>query len=194
MKEITIKVTGTSPILLHSDRLANPLDPNKKKIAPIASKRKKTDDDHLELARLEFAGSIYHDEKLGPYFPGRNIKAALIRSATKTKEGPKFRSGMVVLEDKCKLEYKGPREVDALFKDERFVDMRSVVVQRSRTMRCRPVFQEWELSFTACYDENVLEKEDIIRVAQTAGRLVGFGDYRPDNGGDFGRFEIVEAA
>lgn len=192
MKNITIKITGTSAILVHSDRLANPLDPLGKKLKELTSKRKKTDADHEMIARLEWEGGLYHDAKIGPYLPGRMIKAMLIRGGTKTKEAPKIKTGVVVMTDRMKLAYSGPREIDALWAAGTFTDMRSVVVQRARLMRCRPIFPEWSVVAELVYDEAVIDKASLLQIANTAGALVGMGDFRPEKGGDFGRFEVEE--
>lgn len=190
MEKITLKITGTSPILMHSDRMANPLDPIKKRLAPITAKRKKTDDDHEEIAHIEWEAGMYFDESTGPYLPGRMVKAMLIQGAKKTKDGPKIKSGVVVMTDKCRLEYAGPRKLDEMWKAKKFVDMRSVVVQRARLMRCRPIFPEWFIIAEMVFDGSVIDRADIVRIAETAGALVGMGDYRPENGGDFGRFTV----
>ena len=95
MDIVTIKLTGTAPILLHSDRLSNPLDSLTKEIKTYTGKRKKTDEDHAEIARLEWTGGMYYDEKTGPYLPARNIKAMLISAAKKTKDGPKAKTGLI---------------------------------------------------------------------------------------------------
>src|SRR5574344_33054 len=116
MEKITLKITGTSAILMHSDRMANPLDPIKKRLAPITAKRKKTDDDHGEIAHIEWEAGMYYDEDLGPYLPGRMAKAMIIQYAKKKKDGPKIKSGVVVMTDKCKLEYSGPRKLDEMWK------------------------------------------------------------------------------
>lgn len=192
MEQVTIKITGTSPLLMHSDRMVNRFDPLTRSMALVHGKKKKTDEDHLEMAKLEWHGGIYHDAKLGPYVPARNVKAALINAAKKTKEGPKVKSGIVIMESMCKLVYKGPRDLASLWADGSFTDIRSVAVQSSRVMRCRPVFQEWATTFTVVFDTAVVDRADILRFAETAGQLVGIGDYRPANGGDFGRFEAEE--
>ena len=194
MEKITLKITGTSAILMHSDRMANPLDPIKKRLTPLTSKKKKTDDDHEEIAHIEWEAGMYYDEDLGPFIPGRMIKAMLIQGAKKTKDGPKIKSGVVVMTDKCKLEYSGPRDLEKMWKAKKFVDMRSVVVQRARLMRCRPIFPEWSVTAEIVFDGGVIDRADIVRIAETAGALVGMGDYRPENGGDFGRFTVEVAA
>lgn len=192
MKTMKAKLTGNAPILMHADTLANPLDPLKKELAVYTSKRKKTDEDHEEIARLEWLGGMYFDEKIGPYIPARMIKAALIGAAKKTKEGPKIRSGVIVTIDKNKLVYDGPRTTEAMWKTRKFTDIRSVVVQRARLMRCRPVFYDWSCEFELIFDENVVDKSDILRLLDTAGTMIGIGDFRPECGGDFGRFSSEE--
>lgn len=192
MQTIKVRITGKSPLLMHSDRLANPLDPLKKELATYTSKRKKTDEDHEEISRLEWSAAMYFDENIGPYIPGTMIKATLINSAKKTKEGPKARSGLIVTTNKARLEYDGPRTKDKLWKSGKFADIRSVVVQRARLMRCRPIFNEWSCEVELVYDPSVLDKADIFRFLETSGMMVGIGDFRPQYGGDFGRFVAEE--
>jgi hypothetical protein len=59
MKTVSVKITGKAALLMHSDRFANPLDPLTKAHKELTSKRKKTDDDHIAIARGEFIGGCY---------------------------------------------------------------------------------------------------------------------------------------
>lgn len=188
MQNLKVKITGISPILMHSDQLANPLDPLKKLQSTFTSKRKKTDEDHEEIARIEWTGALYYDEATGPFIPGRMIKAMLIQAAKKTREAPKIKSGMIINTDKAPLQYKGPRTPEKLWNKKEFADMRSVVVQRARIMRCRPIFHVWGIDVEIVFDENIIDRADILRLLETGGQMIGIGDYRPENGGDFGRF------
>lgn len=192
MQTLTIKLTGNGPILMHSDRLANPLDPIKKKMATISGKRKKTDEDHEQMARIEWEAGMYHDADIGPYIPGRMLKAGLIAGAKKTKDSPKVKSGVLVMTDKSPLEYKGPRDIEKMWAAGSFADIRSVVVQRARLMRCRPIFSDWSATFELMFDDTVVDRADILRFAETCGQMIGIGDYRPEKGGDFGRFCVEE--
>lgn len=192
METLKVRITGSSPLLMHSDRLANPLDPLKKELATYTSKRKKTDEDHEEISRIEWSAAMYHDDNIGPYIPGVMVKATMINAAKKTKEGPKARSGLIVTTSKARLEYDGPRDKEKMWKSGKFADIRSVVVQRARLMRCRPVFTEWSFVAEIMYDMSVIDKADILRLLETAGLMVGIGDFRPQFGGDFGRFITEE--
>jgi hypothetical protein len=189
MKTATYKITGTTPMMMHSERLANPFDPLTKQIKSISGKRKKTEDDLLEMARLEWLGGLYHDDENGIHVPGYNIFAALINGGKLHKLGSTIKRAALIKEDHVALEFDGPKNPTELFQHKKFVDMRSVKVGTSKVMRCRPIFRNWSLSFTVLYDENSLQRDDIDRVVSDTGYMVGIGDYRPR----FGRFTVESA-
>ena len=76
METLKARLTGLVPLILHNARLADPLDPISKAMKTVSSKRKKTDADFEELARLEFEGGLYmvDDE---PVIPARLIYGLL---------------------------------------------------------------------------------------------------------------------
>lgn len=184
--DFTITVTGTAPLLMHSARLANPLDPAAKALKRVTGKRNKTDDDHEELARLEHAGSLYIDPDIGPFIPVDNMWRALYDGAKKTKRGPKIKEGVVITSD-GPLAYRGPRDVEGLWADENFRFLVSAKVGMQRVMRCRPIFREWRTEFVGMFDPNVIDLVELEQIAETAGQLVGLLDWRPR----YGRFTSV---
>lgn len=190
MEPIKVTIQGLAPLLMHSDRFANPLDPMTKAHKALTGKRKKTDDDHEAIAKSEWRGSLYYDDEIGVFVPGQNIDATLIGGAKLQKLGTAFKRGVMVLEDKLPLEYEGPKNPDKLINDERFVDVRGVRVGTAKLMRCRPIFNKWKLSFTVMFNPDVVNREDVLKAIEDAGIMVGLCDYRPR----FGKFEIVEAA
>lgn len=188
--EFRITITGTAELLMHSARLSNPLDPIAKAMKKVSSKRTKTEADYEELARLEHAGSLYHDGEIGPYIPGENIQRCLVDAAKVTRAGVKVTRGVFIATDVNPLAYQGPRDVDALWADENFRHVASVKVQQNRVMRCRPRFRQWVTEAEGRLDEAVLSFEELEEIAATAGAMIGLGDYRPR----FGRFaaEVVK--
>lgn len=187
MKTVTYSIRGVSPLLMHNERLANPFDEVTRSIKAISGKRKKTEDDLMEMARLEHGGGLYHDDETGIYVPGWNIFATIVAAGKLHKLGPTIKRAVFVLDDKVPLQYEGPTSPDGLFSDKRFVDMRGVKVGQSKVNRCRPIFKSWSLKFTATYDENSLQRSELDRCVQDAGSMVGLGEYRPR----FGRFEVL---
>lgn len=189
MKHLQVKITGISPLLMHSDRFANPLDPATKAHKELTGKRKKTDADHEAIAKSEWLGSLYHDAEVGPYIPGQNLDATLQEAAKLQKLGKKFKQAVMVLEDQVPLIYTGPRDPEALFAAG-FLDVRGVKVSMAKLMRCRPKFNQWSAEFTVAFNEDVLNVEEVVKAINDAGSLVGVCDYRPR----FGKFraELVQ--
>lgn len=188
METINVKITGVSPLLMHSDRFSNPLDPMTKDHKLLTGKKKKTDEDHEAIALSEWRGALYYDKSLGPYVPGQNIESTIVGGAKLQKLGTKFKSAFMVQQDKIAVEYTGPRTLEKLQSDPRFIDMRSVKVQQARIQRCRPIFTDWSLTFTILFNPEVIERRDVLKAVSDSGMLVGLGDFRPR----FGKFEAVE--
>ncbi|GAA3441048.1 hypothetical protein [Planomonospora venezuelensis] len=182
--DFTITITGTATLLMHNSRLANPLDPATKALKSVTSKRGKTDENHEEIARLEHAGSLYFDDDIGPYIPADNIWRALFDGAKKSKRGPRIKEGVFITTDVNPLAYDGPRTIDGLWADENFRHIASVKVGTSRTMRCRPQFRNWRCRATGILDTEILDLAELREIADTAGSLIGLGDWRPR----YGRF------
>lgn len=187
MKQVKYTIRGLTPLIMHSERLANPFDPLTREIKAVTGKRKKTEDDLLEIARLEFLGGLYCDEDAGIHLPGYNLFAALIGGGKVHKLGAAIKRSALVQEDKVALEYDGPRTAEDLFKNKRFVDIRSVKVGTALVTRCRPIFKQWQCSFSVLYEETALNRSELDMVVRDTGSMIGVGDYRPR----FGRFEVI---
>lgn len=184
MARFRLTCRGTTPLLMHNARLSNPLDEVAKAMKRVSAKRVKTEDDHEELARLEHLGGLYFDADLGPYLPGQNFERCLVDAARITKAGKKIERGVFVTSDVNPLAYDGPRDVDGLWKDENFRHAASVKVQTSRVTRTRPQFRTWAVEAEGEFDPAVISLDEIREIADTAGRMIGLGDWRPR----FGRF------
>ena len=185
---LKIECTGLSPLLMHSDRASDPLSKEAQWLSEISGRRNKTEADIVELARREFHCSLYLDPAGRPTVPVDNVHSCLYAAARRRKEGPLFSGSFTV--SRVRFEYEGPDEPDALWEEqERFVDRRSVKVGQSRVIRTRAIFPEWSLTITAEHDRDVADIFNIRQWAEIAGARIGVGDYRPQRGGLFGRFE-----
>lgn len=177
MQIVTIAIHGINPIMMHNVRLANPLEPIVQEIKAVSGKRKKTIEDHKELARLEFMGGLYYDEKVGPFIPGVAFHKALVMAARAQKLGTKVNSAVVVSTLKARLEYDGPRTPEELW-DAGFYDQRMVTVDRARTLRTRPMFDDWSAEFELLYSPSDFDERTFSEIVARSGR-VGLLDYRP---------------
>ncbi len=59
---IKANLIGISTLLMHNGRLANPTDKWTKALKEVTSKKKKTEEDHLEIKKMEWRASLYMDE------------------------------------------------------------------------------------------------------------------------------------
>ena len=178
--KVRLTATGTRPLITHNVRLANPLDPYAKELKRLNAKRNKTDDDRLEIARVEFEGGLYFDRDLGPYLPAPNLFRSLIDGGRLTKSGKKIERGAIIDGIEFPLIYKGPRDVASLWGggETEYVDMRVVVVVRNKIVRCRPIFREWAIEADIDIDPTILDLDEFKEVAKNAGAMAGLGDYR----------------
>ncbi len=58
----------------------------------------------------------------------------------------------------------------------------------SMDLRYRPEFENWTVSLRIQYDVDLMTLDTIVNMIDRAGFGVGVGDWRPEKGGDFGRF------
>lgn len=191
IQEIKFRFTGTRPLMMQSERTANPLDPIVKEIQKYTGKKPKdkTDADHVAVHRLEFEAAFYNGDsfgKIGPYLPGLNIEACLRDGAKSQRKGATIRRAIQVPDECAKLEYKGPRTIKQLWEEPAFVDIRGVRPTRGKVMRCRPIFPDWALTTTVLYENTMLNKQELVDIAEYAGKYIGLGTYRPT----FGRFDV----
>lgn len=191
IEQLRVRITGVQPLIMHCNRGVNPRLPEVQESKAITKKgTRKTEEDLDRMARIEWGLGLYHDPRVGPYLPGSMILAALRDGAKKTKQGKLVVEAVLIEESLVKLEYSGPRDVDGLYEDGRFFDLRPVRVQQSTVNRARPIFAAWAAEFTLTYDAESINEYDLIRIVETTGRRIGIGDYRPT----YGRFTMEVVA
>ena len=188
MKKLHFTITGDAPLLMHNGRLASQDDPYARAMKEISGKRKKTDADYEEMARLEFLGGLYLDENEEPCIPSHVFEACIIGrggAARKERMGKESAASFWVLED-TPLQYDGPREPAKLWESKKFVFQALVKVQSSRVMRTRPIFKDWSADVGVEFNSELIDEESVRRWVEVAGEQVGLMDWRPR----FGRFSV----
>jgi len=186
---VQIRFQGVSPLLCHNGQTADPRNTYAKAMKAISGKRKKTDADYDEMARLEWLAGLYRTSD-DIVIPDYVIESTMISGAKKSKRGPQAKCGLFFTEH-ASLHFVGKPDVitdDTLaemFVSGDFTHTIGVKVSMSKVMRTRPIFRNWSLTATAQYDPDVLNLRDVEEIAADAGKLVGLGDWRPKHG----RFE-----
>lgn len=184
MKSLKLKLVGKAPLLIQSGTLANPMHPLSKELKRITGLRKKTDEDMEAILKLKFLGSLYYDEKDGPYLPTENLYRAMWDASKELKLGKRFTQDVVIPEDRMPLVYQGPRDPEALYADHKFVDVRMVTIGRSKVPMARPIFNVWSCSTTVCFNEERIDDRDMRQIVELCGRQ-SIGTFRRR----FGKFE-----
>lgn len=182
---ITLKfhIEGVSPLIMHNGELANPTNTYAKSIKEISAKRKKTDADHEEMARLEFLGGLYL-HKGAPCIPDYVFEGCLISrggAARNERMGQEAAKGLFV-NSNALLIYDGPKEPDKLWQDKRFVYQKISNVKGSKVLRTRAIFEEWAADVEVSILEEFLNPKDVERWVYYAGDAVGLMDWRPRHG------------
>lgn len=180
--------SGGSPLVVHNEQLADPLNEWTRAIAKVAKKRNKTEADHVEIARLEFLGGLYLNGN-GPCIPANNILRCLQDGAVRQKLGKDVPRGIFPLAKDADLSYEGDgeRDPDEMWKVGTFTLRKTVGVQRSRTVRTRPIFNEWTLELPIEMDETIWDLDKLMKAWQDAGKYAGLGEMRPI----YGRFDAT---
>jgi len=171
-KVLSVKITGSRPLLMHSPQ----------GIGQSSTTKKVTVHDPEE----EAAAVLYKNKEGVICVPSLAVLACLRKAATEHKAPGR---GKKTLKD---FVYSGLRidpDLIPLTPQEYDVDIRPVVINRSRVMRGRPKFDTWSLDFKlTIQDTSVWEPSMVREVLEGAGKFVGLLDFRPL----FGTFTVTE--
>lgn len=201
---VQLRGVGEAALVLHNERLADPLDEMTRAIAAISKKRNKTEADHMEIARLEFLGGLYlsgpaklvdgelvADDGAIPCVPAWNVLRCLQDGATRHKRGKDVLRGVHPLVESATLIYDGPTDPNELWRTGAFALRKTVGVQRSRTVRTRPMFVPWEVTLPIEVDPVVFDLDTLAVLWRDAGRYSGLGEMRPVYGRFVATLEVV---
>lgn len=183
-----VEIEGVTPLIMHNGDLCDPFNYYAKELKKVSSKRNKTEDDQLQMMRIEWDGGIYQDGEGRIAVPADCILAVVQGGARKFKLGKQVPPGVFTSQDFFKLDYDGPKDLDKLYADSRFVFRKRVKVGQSAVMRTRPRFPTWSCKFSLDLVTDILNPEDLRRILDTAGRVVGLMDWRPR----YGRFNVTK--
>lgn len=183
---VNVSITGISPLLSHNGRTVDPCDIFARKLKELSGNRKKTDEDYMRIAEVEFSAGLYLSDNGRPSIPGINIESMLIAAAKKSKDGPRAKAGLFVPQEYIEIDYTGPKNAEGLWEDERFRHRARVKIQSNSVMRVRPMFPQWNLKIPVQVVTDVLNPREVEQFFTVAGSVIGLGDWRPR----YGRFIV----
>lgn len=180
IEQATITIESLTPMIQHrwSDSARETMKAKKM--------GKKTKDREPCDPEQEFNDATYRTEA-GEYgVPMMAVKNAIIGAAHKDLGVEK-----TLVRKSLFLECRDPGKIIPIRCDTPFMREDTVRVgMKSADLRYRPEFPSWECDLHIKYDSANLTIEDIVNLVNRAGFGVGIGDWRPEKGGEFGRFGV----
>lgn len=182
MKTLRITWKGITPLIMHSCKCVNPLHPIAKELKKYTSKTKKTEEDLNIISDLEWKAGAYWDDEIGLYIPGENVEATIQNGAKANKKGKDIQKYVDVKDLYIPFNYGENLTLDELVSKYEYRDTRPMNVKRSKIIRTRPRFDQWNITFTLVYNEDKIDLDTIVNAIEYAGQYVGLCDSRPKYG------------
>lgn len=179
-KKIRMRIVGVSPLIQHQW--------GKKAVDAMRQKHagKKTKTREVRDPEQEGREAMYVTQNGEPGVPALAIKKACISAAHKDIgiEKTLVRKALFILTD-------DPNKIIPMECSEPVIKEDPVRVgQGSTDLRYRPYFYEWAVIITWEIDAELLQVGDLINLVDRAGFGVGLNEWRPEYGGEYGRFKV----
>ena len=205
-------IEGITPIQLQNPMYQHPSEPLYKIRTPISQKRKKTEEDHITLSKLDFLmschwavdstkdcnckidanGNVRFTGFKDPYMPAEMLRKSIRNSAKalNNRKGAAFDRGVTVSEDML-LNYEGAKDCNGMWNDKLWVRLRG---ERSGSLIwiTRVKIPKWSVNFSLTCDTSQVEISELETMLKASGKYSGVGSYRPENGGNAGKFKVTE--
>ena len=150
------------------------------------------DDDDCDV-EIDSNGNVSFKGFANPFIPAGMLRAS-VRNSSKAlgnKKGSAFDRGVQVNDD-CPLMYEGSKVCDKMWDEELY--------ERSRGDRSGSLIWitrikipvDWEIDFQITCDSTQVEISQLEDMIKWAGRYIGVGSWRPENGGSYGQFKLKE--
>src|SRR3990167_2206689 len=122
-KEVPFTIAGVVPILLCNSQLCDPLHPIVRQLNDLRGKptKKRTLDEHQQIADLEWTGGLYLNDKNEPCIPSENVESMLTEAASKVsrKKGD-AQAAIIVDGDLLPIDYGPKRSLEEMKRDPKF--------------------------------------------------------------------------
>ena len=175
----------------YAGQLCDPLHPIVRQLNDLRGKptKKRTLDEHQQIADLEWTGGLYLNEKNEPCIPSENVESMLTEAASKVsrKKGD-AQAAIIVDGDLLPIDYGPKRSLEEMKRDPKF-RLRKATGKDIKIMLTRPRFPVgWCLTFKVLYMPDVVGRDEVIKWVKFSAWRLGLGAWTPR----YGRFEITE--
>lgn len=187
MQSAKVTITGTTPLLQNNPQTVDPFNRFAKLKKSITDKRKKTDDDLIELRDIETESKVFFDSEIGVYVPATWLTESICATAfSVAKIGrQKMRGGLFSTENKIKLIYENMdkvKDITDIVKNPVFRHSMILPQGKVRVHKDMPIFHKWSFSTQLEFDDTVIDFGSLTKIVKHAAKYGGFGDFRPTFG------------
>ena len=178
---LTTRIIGISPFIQHkwSEKAIKMM---RDKHAGVRVKNRDVRDPEQEFRDAAY---VCEDGRFG--FPAGGVKSCLVGAAHKDigLEKTLLKKSLFIIPDDP------VNNLIALETDDPLMREDTVRVGAGTTdLRYRPEFRNWSMILNFEFDAQALTQPTILNLVQRAGFGVGLGEWRPEKGGEYGRFEV----
>ena len=180
--EVSLTIRGTSPLITHSwsKKALEMLRMTAAERRKLAKKARNPEEDAMGSAYYMSDGKTFA-------IPLTAIKSALIGAAHKDLGLPKTEvmKALFIPQEDASGNIPLQLEGEPVIRED---IVRVGVNQTDIRYRCE--FFPWSARIKLIVDTTVLNDQDVVNLVNRAGFSVGICEWRPSNGGEYGRFEV----
>jgi len=182
IRKVEIPIVGISPLLVHkfSEKITKEMEAKQQGKAKSAKHTIRIPEEECEAAK-------HLSEDGWDGFPVGGFKKCLVRGAKAV--------GMVMTDVRAGVFIEPDCVKKNLVKINRKSNLRTDPVRvgnGSADIRYRPEYQEWNAILTITFNEGLVSINQVFQMVYAGGYGTGIGDWRPEKGGNFGRFTLKD--
>jgi len=178
---VELSIVGSSPLITHawSEKAL-------KMLRLTAAERRKIKKEKRD-PEAEALGSAYYMEDGSYGIPLTGLKSAIVSAAHKDLGLARTTVQRALFIPQSDASGNVPLELEG---EPRIREDIVRVGNKQTDLRYRCEFFPWRARFSMIIDPEVLSIEDLVTLVDRAGFAVGLCEWRPENGGEFGRFRV----
>lgn len=181
IRQVTIPITGISPLIVHAWS-----EKSKKMIADKQAGKAKNKKHEIRQPEEEYEAAKHVSVSGWEGFPAAGFKAAMIRGAKMI--------GMVMKDTQTAFFINADCEETQLVRIHGESRMRTDMVRvgmGASDIRYRPEYPEWYAELNIEFNEGIISIDQIHQLVKAAGYGCGVGEMRPEKGKfNYGRFKL----
>lgn len=182
IRQVTIPITGTSPLIVHAWS-----EKSKKMIADKQAGKAKNKKHEIREPEAEYEQAKHFSADGWEGLPAAALKAAMIRGAKMV--------GMVMKDTQAAFFVNADCEQTQLVRIHGESRMRTDMVRvgmGAADIRYRPEYPEWYMELNVDFNEGLISIDQLHQIVKAAGYGNGLGEMRPEKGKfNYGRFKLA---